>query len=288
MINRMGCRLAGSGAMIAAEQRLLPIQRKAFHPSPLWRYASTMRRTLLCMIPIVASASLLAACQPERTGTSLQRVERLYGEGLNGAASAAASVVARGNSSDAAAAAWYGGLAEFKQGHDEQARTFFKQACRSSSPKIAGGAEAMLGQLATSRGDYAESLRRYERAWSLLQGSDRRQAAVRGLAAAETAGNTLAAGRWRSRLEGDSRSTSHAFVLQAGAYRSRSSADSHAQRLAHSAGSAGVGPVTVRSRQDQSGNWWLVQCGGFDSRAEANVARRRLPREELIVARVTQ
>ncbi len=247
-----------------------------------------MRRTLIFVMPILFAAATLTACQPKRGGSNLQRVERLYGEGLNGAASAAASMVARGGSSDASAAAWYGGLAEFKQGHDEQARTFFKQAIRSSSPRIAGGAEAMLGQLATQRCDYAESLRRYERAWSLLEGSDRRQAAVRGLAAAETAGNTLATGRWRSRLEGDTTSTSHAYVLQAAAYRKRASADAHAERLEGSAGGAGLGPVVVRSRQDSGGDWWLVQCGGFASRAEANVARRRLPREELIVARATQ
>ncbi|MDP7071130.1 MAG: SPOR domain-containing protein [Phycisphaerales bacterium] len=247
-----------------------------------------MRRPYCYLMSLVCATAMLTGCQPERSESNLQRVERLYGEGLNGAASAAASVVARGGSADAAAAAWYGGLAEFKQGHDEQARTFFKKAARSASPEIAGGAEAMLAQLATRRGDYAQSLRRAERAWSLLRGSDRRQAAIRGLAAAEVAGDTLAVGRWRGRLEGQSASTPHAYVLQAAAYRSRSSADAHAARLEASAGGAGLGPVTVRSRQDPNGDWWLVQCGGFASRAEASVARRRLPREELIVARVSR
>ncbi len=234
--------------------------------------------------------TIATACGPKTGGASLARVQRLYAEGLDGAASRTATVMMRQRTQDADAAAWYGGLAEFRQGHDEQARRFFLEAARSGDAQIAGGAEAMLGQLDTRRNDLAASQRHFDRAWILLKGSDQRQVAIRGLAAARTAGDTLAKARWQERLgerTASDGSSDVEFALQAGAYRTRSSADAHASTLQNAAARAGLGPVQVRRRTDPQGTWWLVQCGDFATRAEASAARRRLPGERLIVARVS-
>jgi hypothetical protein len=229
-------------------------------------------------------------CQPKAPPTTLQRVQRLYDEQLDGAASRAAAVMVRNHSPDAAAAAWLGGLAEYRQGHDEAARRLFMTASRDTDPAISGGAEAMLGQLAARRADDAEALRRYRNAWALLKGSDQRQVAVQALAVASRQKNSPIAATWRSRLNGSATAgapADHPFALQAGAYRRRASADTHAQKLSPRTTDAGFGPAVVRKRSDANGTWWLVQCGAFTTRAEASAARRRLRTSEFVVARVS-
>lgn len=236
----------------------------------------------------VLAAILLTGCQPKPPAANLQRVQRLYDERLDGAASRTAELMVKQHSPQAATAAWYGGLAAFRSRNVDKAKTLFEAAVRSSEPQVAGGAEAMLGQLATDHRAYADALRRYERAWSLLSGSDKRQAGVRALAAAETSGNTLAADRWRARLStsGAAAAAEHAYALQAGAYRTREAASKHASSLGPTMKRSGLSPVVVRTRTDGGGTWWLVQCGGFASRAEAAAARRSAPGQGLIVARV--
>jgi hypothetical protein len=237
------------------------------------------------------AAVLLSGCQSRPPAANLQRVQRLYEERLDGAASRTAELMLKQRSPGAATAAWYGGLAEFRNHDMTAASTFFIAATRAGDPTVAGGAEAMLGQIATDRTDYAEALRRYERAWSLLRGSDQTQAGIRALAAAETAGNALAADRWRKRLSTSGAmvaTADHPYALQAGAYRTRGAADKHAASLAAIMRRSGLTPVTVRTRRDNGGTWWLVQCGAFASRAEAVAARRSAPSQDLIVARVGQ
>jgi len=245
-----------------------------------------MTRSLLLL-----AALLMTACQAKPPAANLSRVERLYEERLDGAASRTAQLMVQQHAPQAAIAAWYGGLAEFRTGDYEQAATFFKAATRSKNAQVAGGSEAMLGQLATLSDEYAEALRRYERAWSLLSGSDQRQAGVRALAAAQVAGNTFAADRWRTRLRtsgGIAAPADHPFALQAGAYRTRSAANSHATKLQQTFRRSGLAPITVRTRTDSGGTWWLVQVGAFTSRAEAAAARRKAAVQDLIVARVGQ
>ncbi len=249
-------------------------------------YALFMTRYLA-----LAIATLLTACQPKPPAANLQRVQRLYEERLDGAACRAAELMIAQHAPQATTAAWYGGLAEYRNRDIAGAKTFFAAATQSGNPAVAGGAEAMLGQIATESTDYAEALRRYERAWLLLSGSDRQQAGVRALAAAETAGNSLAADRWQTRLrtsQGVAAPAGHPYALQAGAYRTRGAADTHAASLTSIAQQSGLTPVVVRTRADGGGTWWLVQCGSFASRGEAAAARRAAPGQELIVARVSQ
>lgn len=249
-------------------------------------YALSMTRSLFLL-----TALLMTACQAKPPAANLSRVERLYEERLDGAASRTAQLMVSQHAPQAATAAWYGGLAEFRNRDYEQAAIFFKSAVRSGDPMVAGGAEAMLGQLAAQSQDYAQALRRYERAWTLLTGSDQRQVGVRALDAAEVAGNTLAADRWRARIrtsDGIAAPAGHPFALQAGAYRTRSAANSHATDLKISLRRSGLTPITVRTRMDSGGTWWLVQVGAFASRAEAAAARRAAPAQDLIVARVGQ
>ncbi|MDG1838870.1 MAG: SPOR domain-containing protein [Phycisphaerales bacterium] len=228
-------------------------------------------------------------CKPKVPATTLQRVQRLYDEKLDGAASRAASVMVRDHSVNADAAAWIGGLAEYRQGHDEASRAFFKTATHSKDTAVAGGAQAMLGQLAARRADDTEALRRYDKAWTLLKGSDQRQVAVHALAVCSRDKQSPEASVWRSRLDGPSVAeapTDRSFSLQAGAYRRRASADSHAATLSTQTNMAGLGPAIVRKRSDARGTWWLVQCGAFATRAEASAARRRMRSEDFVVARV--
>jgi len=246
-------------------------------------------RTILLIAPMLA---MLAGCGTPPKAASLSRVQQLYAEGLDGAAAGAASVLVKNGAPGRREAAWYGGLAEFRQGHDAQARVLFKTAATSTEPQVAGGAEAMLGQLATRRAQYAEALKHFERAWLLLRGTDRRQTVRRAVAAAECSGNSQALDRWNGRLASghagsDAEAPNGTWVLQAGAYRNRTAADAHAARLTARASRAGIGPVTIRSRRDQGGIWWLVQCGGFGSRTEASAARRSMPGDQLIVARAS-
>jgi len=241
---------------------------------------------------ILLSAFLLGGCGSAPKVTSMERVEQLYAEGLDGAATRAADILVRTRAPGRAEAAWYGGLAAYREGNDSQARSLFKTAATSRTQQIAGGAEAMLGQLSTRRFDYAEALQHFERAWLLLRGTDQRQATLRGVAAARCSGNSQALARWEGRLKSaesaaPSTDSDEAWVLQAGAYRNRTAADTHAARLRPRATRAGVGAVTVRSRRDSGGIWWLVQCGGFASRTEASAARRSLNSDDLIVARRT-
>jgi hypothetical protein len=237
------------------------------------------------------AAILLMGCQPKPPAANVQRVQRLYEEQLDGAASRTATVMVDQRAPDADMAAWYGGLAAFRNRDMPAAHTLFIAASHSGTPALAGGGEAMLGQLATNNSDYAEALRRYERAWALLRGSDQRKAGERALAAAETAGNTLAADRWRARLSTSGSAVNdaaHPYALQAGAYRTRGAADKHAASLAKVMRRSEFAPIAVRTRRDNGGIWWLVQCGEFASRAEAVAARRSARRQDLIVARVRQ
>jgi hypothetical protein len=235
-------------------------------------------------------AMLLSGCQPTPPAANLQRVQRLYEEHLDGAACRAAELMIAQRMPQAATAAWYGGLAEFRNRDIAGAKTFFTAATQSGDPAVAGGAEAMLGQIATDDADYAEALRRYERAWSLLRGSDKQQVGVRAVAAAKTAGNSLATDRWQARLRtsGSPASADHPYALQAGAYRTREAASTHASSLTATMRRAGILPVVVRTRTDNGGTWWLVQCGSFASRAEAAAARRSVSGQELIVSRAGQ
>ena len=244
--------------------------------------------------PLVLATLLTAVlgglgCQPKAPATTLQRVQRLYDEKLDGAASRAAAVMVRDHSVDADAAAWIGGLAEYRQGHDEAARGLFKTATYSKDTAVAGGAQAMLGQLAARRADDTEALRRYDKAWTLLKGSDQRQVAVHAMAVCSRDKRSPEASTWRSRLDGPSVAAvpaGRSFSLQAGAYRHREAADSHAATLSTQTNSAGLGPAIVRKRSDSRGTWWLVQCGAFATRAEASAARRRMRSSDFIVARV--
>ena len=244
--------------------------------------------------PLVLATMLTAVlsglgCQPKAPATTLQRVQQLYEEKLDGAASRAASVMVRDHSVDADAAAWIGGLAEYRQGHYEAARGLFKTAAYSKDTAVAGGAQAMLGQLAAQRSDDSEALRRYDKAWTLLKGSDQRQVAVHALAVCSREKHSPEASTWRSRLDGPNMEAiplGQSFSLQAGAYRRRASADSHAATLSTQTKIAGLGPAIVRKRSDSRGTWWLVQCGAFATRAQASAARRRMRSEDFVVARV--
>ena len=244
--------------------------------------------------PLLLATTLTAVlgglgCQPKAPTTTLERVQRLYDEKLDGAASRAAAVMVRDHSVDADAAAWIGGLAEYRQGHYEAARGLFKTAAYSKDTAVAGGAQAMLGQLAAQRSDDSEALRRYDKAWALLRGSDQRQVAVHAMAVCSRDKQSPEASMWQSRLDGPSMEaipSGRLFSLQAGAYRRRAAADSHAATLTTQTKTAGLGPAIVRKRSDSRGTWWLVQCGAFATRAEASAARRRMRSNDFIVARV--
>ncbi|MDP7029797.1 MAG: SPOR domain-containing protein [Phycisphaerales bacterium] len=241
-----------------------------------------MKRLALLTMTVVT-----AACQSQPGPATVARVQRLYDEGLNGAASGAAAVMMRDESPEADVAAWYGGLAEIRRGNEAASRTFFERAALSSNPDVAGGAEAMLGQLAEGRADDDAALRHYGKAWTLLDGSDQRRVAQRAeaIAARRNMSNTQA--MWAQRLKPGSTAApaDGAFALQAGAYSTRASATAHARRLTTQTVRAGLGPATVRQRGTGSGSLWLVQCGSYGSRAAASAAKRKLPSVEFVVAR---
>lgn len=70
---------------------------------------------------ILLSAFLLGGCGSAPKVTSMERVEQLYAEGLDGAATRAADILVRTRAPGRAEAAWYGGLAAYREGNDSQA-----------------------------------------------------------------------------------------------------------------------------------------------------------------------
>ncbi|MCH2141978.1 MAG: SPOR domain-containing protein [Phycisphaerales bacterium] len=237
---------------------------------------------------IVLMLLLCAGCQEATQSTaSLDRVATLYQEGLDASAASTAAMVVRQGGQDATTAAWYGGLAEYRQGHAAAARRFFEQAATSPTPAIAGGAESMLGQLAQQRADTTAAMKHYEQAWTDLRGPDRRQVALHAIAAAQRDRDTTAAASWKRRLAGqpsDVTMASSSFALQAGAYQSRTGAEQHATRLRHSHGGR-LQPIVVRGRTGPSGTMWLVQGGAYETRRSAAAARRTLGADDFIVVR---
>ncbi len=236
-----------------------------------------------CFVLLVFTA---AACQSTPAPANLGRVQQLYEDGLNGAASRAASVMLRDEAPSADIAAWYGGLAEVRRGNDAASRAFFERAAHAPNPDVAGGAEAMLGQLAEGRADDQAALRHYDTAWTLLDGSDQRQVATRAEAIAANANMSNTKAMWAGRLRPEATTPTGGFALQAGAYSTRASATAHARTLSTQTVRAGIGPATVRHRRSSGGSLWLVQCGDFTSRAEASAAKRRLPSVAFVVARM--
>ena len=231
---------------------------------------------------------LLIGCQHTPPSTaSLDRVARLYDEGLDASAASTATMVIHQGGSSAETAAWYGGLAEYRQGHAAAARRFFDTAAKSPNAVIAGGAESMLGQLAEQRADADAAMAHYEQAWAKLRGPDRRQVALHAMSVAQRQRNQTAVAVWKGRLAGtpsQPTTSTAAFALQAGAYQSRSGAEQHASRLRNRYGSQ-LQPIVVRGRSGASGTMWLVQGGAYDTRGRAAAARRALGTDAFIVVR---
>ncbi len=236
---------------------------------------------------VLLAIAAVPACQSPTGPATLDRVQRLYDEGLYAAASGAASVMVRDEARQADVAAWYGGLAEVRRGNDAASRSFFDRAATSTNPDVSGGAEAMLAQLAEDRSDDEAALRHYDAAWTLLTGADQRQVARRAEAIATRRNMSQTEAMWAGRLRPPAASTgSGGFALQAGAYSTRASATAHARKLSTQTVRAGIGPATVRQRAGKDGSLWLVQCGTYASRAEASAAKRKLPSVEFVVARM--
>ena len=162
------------------------------------------------------------------------------------------------------------GLCEFRLMRLDSANQWFLQASNSSNPNVRGNANAMIGIIASSKGDYEVANASFTTASIDLDGKDKREAESR------TNPKTTHQSTVR---------TSHFFTLQFGAYRDKSNANAFIQSLIATLDTAGLGNAWIEEETDRLGRtMFLVQSGRFSTRSSASSRRKRGDLPQCIVA----
>jgi len=150
------------------------------------------------------------------------------------------------------------GLCEFQLKHLDKAQEWFTKAATSTNEDVHGKATAMLGIIATNKGDYETAEVAFRIAANELQGIDKREATTR------TSGST-----------GANLVSSQSFSLQFGAYRDKANADVALSNLSTSLKRVGINSVWITEDIDRTGRTlYLVQAGHFSTRASASNRKR--------------
>lgn len=201
------------------------------------------------------------------------------------------------NDADRWEAAWIMGLCNQRLGKLDAARSNFEIASKSPDHLLRARARAMLGQNMLQSGHAEAAAIQFEHAWPDLSGNDRRECAQHAADAWAQAGRDDQANRW-IKLANDpdpvsqpthTASTNPAssdgkFHLQAGAYRDADGAKRAQGELVSLARIAGVQAPVIRTRTDRhGGTLYLVQVGIFQTRSDADAARRSMRNHNLIV-----
>jgi tetratricopeptide (TPR) repeat protein len=178
------------------------------------------------------------------------------------------------NKNDQDEAAYVLGLCEFRMQHAEKARGWFEQAAQSKNKAVRGRASAMLGIIASNKGDYVTAALAFEQATSDLDGIDKAKASSHSVAA--KGGNSFT-----------SSVSIGGYTLQFGAYQSLENAKKAAETLGSDLRLAGLGsPAIVEEKFAVGKSLFMVQAGSFDSRGSASRCRKRNALPQCIVTAV--
>ena len=162
------------------------------------------------------------------------------------------------------------GLCEFQLRRLDSAIQWFLQASNTSNPNVRGKANAMIGIIASSKGDYEAANASFTSASFDLSGKDKSEAESR----------TTSITTHQPTVH-----TSHFYTLQFGAYRDKSNASAYMQSLNATLDKAGLGNAWIEEETDRLGRtMFLVQAGRYPSRTSASSRRKRGDLPQCIVA----
>lgn len=230
---------------------------------------------------------LLAGCNDKPQASSLlgQALQDYEAERYTLAHQRAVEVMNGAPTREREQATYLAGLSAYHYGDIDEAERHFATVIDSVDLRLAGGAQAMLGQIRLDQHRAGDAARLFESAYRKLNGEDGRQAARYAAIAHQQAGNSLAAQRWSDIGHGyASLESPRGFALQVGAFREHRRAVSAARNAETISTINGHGPVHVVPTKDQRGReLYLVQFGRFETRNAASEARTRLGHLEFIV-----
>tara|TARA_B100000959_G_scaffold217044_1_gene228864 strand:- start:836 stop:1501 length:666 start_codon:yes stop_codon:yes gene_type:complete len=167
------------------------------------------------------------------------------------------------NEKDIHEAQYLMGLCEFQLQNIDSSKSWFMKAAKSENAEVKGKSTAMLGIIASSKGDYQTAKLAFSNASTNLIGIDKQIAEERS----------------------GGKSISNNFTLQFGAYRNRVNAEKAIISLENSLQNAGIGTAWITEERSNSGRtMYLVQAGHFRSRNSASLQRDRTNLPQCIVA----
>ena len=153
------------------------------------------------------------------------------------------------------------GLCEFQLERFHSANQWFLQAATSSNPDVRGKSNAMVGLIASSRGEFDVANSAFKTASVDLEGRDKMEAKSR--MSSTTSDNSPV-------------HTSPFYTLQFGAYLDRANANSKITSLNPSLVKAGLGEAWIVEEKERIGRtMFLVHAGRFPSRMSAFTRRKR-------------
>ena len=238
----------------------------------------------------------MTGCQ-SNSSTGMTSALREYDNNALSVANLEARKVYDRNDADRWEAAWIMGLCNQRLGQFDAARSNFEIASKSPDQLLRARARAMLGQNMLQAGHAEAAAIQFEHAWPDLSGNDRRKCAQHAVDAWTQAGRDDHASRWKKLASNpdpaspppytastNTVSSEGTFHLQAGAYRDADGAKRAQGELVSLARKAGVQAPVIRTRTDRhGGTLYLVQVGMFQTRNDADVARRSMRNLNLIV-----
>jgi tetratricopeptide (TPR) repeat protein len=236
--------------------------------------------------------SLASATRAETSSSSALELynSKQYPEALTRAEQDMSSATGR----DHEVAQLTAGLSAYANHDSIQAKTYLQPLIHSSDPRIAGRAEAVLGQIAEQEGNHTVAADMFKRASSHLDGDDSARASIR-------AGNSLtsinkpaeAAAQYRVAAKqadspavkktADKLSEPGPFSIQVGAFTSRASADKKVQQMRPATLKVGLGAPRIVPDSFDGKPGFAVQIGMFSSRAAASAAKTKLGAGQFLI-----
>lgn len=154
------------------------------------------------------------------------------------------------------------GLCEFKLQKVESSKGWFQKAATSTNPEVKGKAMAMLGIIASNRGDETAAQLAFSNAATNLQGIDKQNASQRS--------GTL------HKLNN--------YTLQFGAYREKENAKKAIESISNALQKANLGNAWITEEKSKIGRTlYLVQAGRFPTRISASSSRNEHPLPQCVV-----
>ncbi|MCA9292169.1 MAG: SPOR domain-containing protein [Phycisphaerales bacterium] len=176
-------------------------------------------------------------------------------------------------------AGYVAGISAYRLGRLAAARTNLLLGVRSVNHDTSGRARAMLGVVDLDAGHETLAADSFRQAADLLEGENRRQAALAAAAAYDRAGDVDKASMWRRLADGVDPLPivdGARFTLQVGAFSARRNANQAAADVARRASSYGFGTPRIVTKRMSSGTRYLVHVGAFSTRIAAERALAQL------------